>query len=717
MANLRAALEEARVLGEVINEGLLALSDEPDQRNPDELLLADLQTAIDARALIAPEQEKLRVLIDQAVDPIERDARWYQHSLIEAQLTRAADVAQVRLSHLEELKKIGRYEAELEKCADGIEGTLYWLRMYAWGFDPREDSPLPIQPFYPFQFQERYIRWIERCVFDLRTSGLAEKPRDMGFTVGFLLWSVKQWLFRDHFSAFLTSATEDLVDSKKDPDTLFEKIRFQLKRTPSWQLPRGFDITRDTPYMNIENSENGSTITGAAPTGKVGRQRRRTVVLCDESASWPFGGYPQATALSQTARSIFHVSSVQGMNNKFAELRHGGKTSVFEVDWSDHPWKDDRWFAALSHGWVGPAMSAEEIAQEILRDYHASQPGRILPWWAEPWHIITWSDFKRVYGVRQIPQTWYLARAQDVGTTGQQGGSANVTAWAAKPREDAKWNDTIFFYREWMAPDDWSVRTIGEGKWDDEGNLLEPGIWQREVVKNERGEVVYSEEGRFAISLISHEAEQEQRTYSQDCKRYPVRFAKIKNPSVNAGIPQMRNLVELLPEPHPFVRDPRTRQALMGRPRLVLIVDDEEGELKVGADGRLMRTPAKTDAGHKRARFEAPLYHYPVTEKDKPVAKKAPFARNNDWLDCARYICRVWGPPVARVPEEEEIEQNLPPQLQSANLPAPEKGQTLTQSQAEEYAQLQLARQFEIERLKARRPARKAVHYRKRGKK
>ena len=99
----------------------------------------------------------------------------------------------------------------------------------------------------------------------------------------------------------LTSATEDLVDSKKDPDTLFEKARFGIKLFPEWMLPVGFDVNKDLTYMNIANPANDAVITGSAPTAKVGRQRRRTVVLMDEFASWPFGGYPQYTALSQTA--------------------------------------------------------------------------------------------------------------------------------------------------------------------------------------------------------------------------------------------------------------------------------------------------------------------------------------------------------------------------------------------------------------------------------
>ncbi len=194
--------------------------------------------------------------------------------------------------------------------------------------DPREDSPLSVMPFDPFPFQENYLRWLEELVFGKKTSGLVEKSRDMGATVAALNWCIKHWLFRPQFSAMLASATEDLVDSKKDPDTLFEKVRFQLRLTPSWILPRGFDLSRDMPYMNIANPENGAVITGTAPTANAGRQRRRTFVLADEYAAWPFAGYPQHTALSQTTRSMVKLSTPQGKHNKFAEERHGGHANV-----------------------------------------------------------------------------------------------------------------------------------------------------------------------------------------------------------------------------------------------------------------------------------------------------------------------------------------------------------------------------------------------------
>jgi phage terminase large subunit len=131
------------------------------------------------------------------------------------------------------------------------------------------------------------------------------------------------------FSAFVVSAIEDLVDSSKDPDTLFEKIRFQLRLTPSWMLPKGFNLLRDLNHMNIANPENGATITGGAPTENVGRQRRATVVVADEFQGWPNGGFKQNIALSQTAFSIIKLGTPYGTFNQYYVDTHTPNAKCF----------------------------------------------------------------------------------------------------------------------------------------------------------------------------------------------------------------------------------------------------------------------------------------------------------------------------------------------------------------------------------------------------
>ena len=260
-------------------------------------LEAALEEALKGRSLIKESQEPLRELMALASNEVEKNARAYQIDLVEWQLTRAADLADKRIIHIKTIQSDTRAREENERCAKDVA---YWFEMYAWGIDPRPDAPLSVMPFALFKFQERYVNWLNKITFHHRVSGLTEKCRDMGATETFLRWMWHNWKYRPAYIGMTLSANEDLVDSKKDPSTLFEKLRFQTRMVPPWMLPVGFIPDRDMPFMMMENPENRSVIIGDAPTSNVGRQRRATNVLGDEYATWPFGGYPQYSALSRT---------------------------------------------------------------------------------------------------------------------------------------------------------------------------------------------------------------------------------------------------------------------------------------------------------------------------------------------------------------------------------------------------------------------------------
>ncbi|MBA3806389.1 MAG: hypothetical protein H0X14_11845, partial [Acidobacteria bacterium] len=337
---LREAARRAAMTLTVLRESSLS----PIGDGGDEVLRASLETCVSALSLIPEEVERARALAASASSTIERDAYLWLADLVRMQIEQAARVAGERLRLLDSLTDFKR---ERERCA---ADTLYWFRMYAWGYDPR--SPLKVQPYYPFPRQEDYLLWLDDTVLRRRRSGVVEKARDMGATVGALDWMVHKWLNIPGFSAFLVSANEDLVDSSRDPDTLFEKVRFQLRLTPSWMLPEGFSLKRDMPYMNIVNPETNATITGGAPTENVGRQRRATVVLADEFQAWPNGGFKQNTALSQTAFSVVKLGTSAGTLNQFYVDTHAEGANKFEMDWREHPWKSQAWYDSLPFGYV-----------------------------------------------------------------------------------------------------------------------------------------------------------------------------------------------------------------------------------------------------------------------------------------------------------------------------------------------------------------------------
>lgn len=625
--------------------------------------------------------------VPQAEDPdneVEAQAREWQKGYIRQQVTRAHRAAVERKAKLASLKTQADYDAENEKCGDGITGTLYWFRYYAWAYDPRADY-LPLQPYVPFgayeddtqDFQKRYLEWLEDCTFVKRTSGLIEKARDVGATLGWILWATHHWLFYHYFSGLLSSANEDLVDNKKDQDTLFEKIRFALRLQPTWLLPKGFQLDRDLTYMQISNPVNGSTLNGFAPTQNAGRQRRATAVLKDESAAWPFGGFPQATALSQTSRSIFDVSSVQGRFNQFAVMRHSGRANVFIVDWSEHPWKDKRWFDALEPGFVGSPMTTQQVAQEVLRDYDASQPGKVFKEWEETRIVITQAEllafydshklgdrFRHTDGTFKIPDDCEWARMQDRGETE---GHPRMTLWCFRPAKRYPLSDSVFFFAEHQAPTAADLGTV----------VTELKEVQRQFQLNTRTP---------EISINSHEAKEDRRVYQNEFGWHWASW----NTDYNAGIGQIRLWIKPvdLNKPNPI------RPVLMGRSRVYLVCTNEEAKLFYNQkDKKHFVSPAGTSKGFIRLRAEMPVYHYPPEELGKALKDQRPEKIFDDGIDCVRSIATKWGPTAAPLTHHEEVIAAIPEQYQYDKLAAQTGGKGLT-------PEAELAYVFQLDRAK-----------------
>jgi hypothetical protein len=642
-------------------------------------LVSALEACVASRALIKPEQAKLRLLIEQARDKVERRAREYQHDLVAWQLTRAADTAETRLAYLNSLTDVA---AENGRCASD---TLHWFTYYAWTVDPRPDAPLALMPLAPFEFQERYLRWLDYITFEKRTSGVVEKCRTMGATETALRWMLKHWRYRPDFYAMPLSANEDLVDSKKDPGTLFEKMRFQLRLLPGWMLPVGFSLGKDMPYMQLVNPENGSVIQGDAPTANVGRQRRVTFVLKDESAAWSNGGYQQHTALSRTANTICDVSSVQGKFNKFADLAHDGRTAKFEMDWREHPWYDDRWYNALPFGYIGPAMTQEEIAQEIDRNYKASQPGRVLKNVREEYCFITreelvagfgrlGSTFKGPDGRFKLPDSWSWGRISDYGESAREENDTHIWAYSllARPPESSPLKDSLFFF--YSLP----VEPIGATE-------LEAFAFYSQLEREigVRGSREFIRQP--ALNDMSHEAKDPKEVLRDKC-------------GDNWNLPDLdfdkgrRKLVfhfEIVDKhrQNPF------RPELMGRARIYFVAPGDEYFLaKNERTGAFFVTPSKSQRGFKRLRAEIPSWHYPPEERGKPVPKMRPKSVFDDIITTVRYAVAKWGMEPAPMSDEEREEQKLPARIRKENvdrLPPEEKPRAVLANQVwrEEYAE------------------------------
>lgn len=605
-----------------------------------------LEACVEARALIAPEQAKFASLIARSENPVEQQAREYQRDLIAWQLDRAAELAEKRIAYFDQLRDL---KAEDKKCRASMA---HWFDYYAWGYDPRPDAPLQVMPLVPFPFQADYLLWLNEQVFDVRSSGIVEKSRDMGATIFALAWCSYHWKYTEGFSAMVSSATEELIDSKKDPDTLFEKVRFNIKMFPDWMLPKGFNLERDMPFMNIANPDNRATITGAAPTARVGRQRRRTVVIIDEFQTWPFGGYQQYTALSQTAKSIVALGTPEGRFNKYAELAHDGVTPKFEMDWRDHPWKDDRWYNALRFGYVGPAMTDESIAQEIDRNYEASQPGRVITNCKEEYCFITWSELIAGYEEKgrkiregQVPEGWNWGRVTDYGISAKTENDTHIWAYNlfARPSEGWPFKDSLFFFC--ALP----IEPIGATE-------LQGFDFYSNLEREFRVRGVKDFVRRPAVNDMSHEATDPKEVLLKQCGDN----WNIPDLDFFKGVSKLRFHFELTDKhlPNPF------RPELEGRSRIYFVAPD--GEYQLARNERSQTyfvTPSKSQRGYRRLRAEIQSWHFPPEERGKPVQKMRPKPVFDDIVTTIRYALARWGVQSAPLTVSEAREAKLNPEI------------------------------------------------------
>lgn len=605
-----------------------------------------LQTCVESRKLIESEQEKFLSLISRSENVIEQEAREYQRDLIAWQLNRAADIAERRIAYLDKLRD---FKAENEKCAKDMD---HWFDYYAWGYDPRPDSPLQVMPLDPFEFQDRYLHWLNSIVFDSRSSGVVEKSRDMGATIGALAWCTYHWKYTEGFSAMVSSATEELIDSKKDPDTLFEKVRFNIKMFPNWMLPKDFNLERDMPFMNIANPDNRAVITGAAPTARVGRQRRRTVVFADEFQTWPFGGYQQHTALSMVAKSLIALGTPEGRFNKYADLTHDGVTSKFEMDWREHEWKDQRWYNALPFGYLGPAMTVETVAQEIDRNYEASQPGRVITNCKEEYCFITWSEFIAGYEAKgrrlregKVPDGWNWGRVSDYGMSAKTENDTHIWAYNifARPSEGWAFKDSLFFFC--ALP----IEPIGATElqaFDFYSNI------EREFGLRGGTNLIR----RPVVNDMSHEATDPKEVLLKQCGDN----WNIPDLDFFKGVSKLRFHFEITDKhlPNPF------RPSLPGRSRVYFIAPDQEYQLaRNERSEEYFVTPSKTQRGYRRLRAEIQSWHFPPEERGKPVQKMRPKPVFDDIITTVRYALARWGVQSAPLTPTETLEARLVPEL------------------------------------------------------
>lgn len=280
---------------------------------------------------------------------------------------------------------------------------LFWINLFVFTYNPRTNPPAI--PFITYEFQDEFIGELVKRIENQKDL-LVDKSRDMGVSWCVLTVFTWFWLFRGEGMDFLCgSRKEQYVDKIGDMDTLLQKIRFILEKTPRWMLPPDFALKDHCTYMKIINPHTKSAISGEATNQNFSRGGRRRAIFFDELAFWDVDA-PAWRSAADTTNCRIAVSTPCGFNNQFARLRHSKSIDVRSLHWTLHPLKtegakDAKTGHPISHAeahqaWrqnpssiISPWYESEvkrrnndpvEVAQELDISYEGSVEGVLFEW-------------------------------------------------------------------------------------------------------------------------------------------------------------------------------------------------------------------------------------------------------------------------------------------------------------------------------------------------
>lgn len=245
-----------------------------------------------------------------------------------------------RIQYAQKLNTDAKRSVELAMCAaDPVHFINHWI----WTLDPRElNSGRPAEiPMVLWPKQDEFIRWIQRREAASGASAVP-KSRDAGATYCAIAYAIHGVLFRPGFRAGFGSATEEDVDKIGDMKSIFERIRFMMRRIPRWMLEAcGItDLNKAMSFRRLTNEARASGVTGDCGDN-IGRSDRTGIYFCDEAAQYV---HPQLvdTALSGTTNCRIDISTYKGQNafyNRVMRLQADDADAVFPMSWLDDPRK------------------------------------------------------------------------------------------------------------------------------------------------------------------------------------------------------------------------------------------------------------------------------------------------------------------------------------------------------------------------------------------
>lgn len=349
----------------------------------------------------------------------------------------------------------GYRKTVLDLCKRNI---LFYFNTFCFTY--RLDLPPdqnPYVPFVTFPKQDEIITWFLWCYKNGET-GIVEKTRDCGLS---WIWVITaEWFAKFHKGRALSmmSQNEEDVDNRGNPDSLFEKIRINLRMQPEWLRMGYVENSQYDKIGLITFPETGSTISGAVAKGTAQRGGRTSMTGLDEFAHIKEDS-AILTSVSAVTNCTIIFSTPVGENNEFARMANTPGVNKISFHWRDHPLRGPEWERKKR---ADPRITEETFAQEYEISYTKSNIGRIFP------------DFKLSYENNHIDEWVHVADIDDnyydydpnydVYTCSDLGNDMTYFGFfqikPAKPQFNPYTKETVIFFNElsWVRGDVLRIR-------------------------------------------------------------------------------------------------------------------------------------------------------------------------------------------------------------------------------------------------------------------
>lgn len=223
----------------------------------------------------------------------------------------------------------------------------YFVNAFCDTFNPQIKVGEKDLPFLLYPRQEECLRFIHHC-YERDLDAAYEKTRKVGMSWLHIAYRVWRWLYTPGYRAHFGSRVKELVEQTGNPDALFWKFDYIVRRLPPFLQPKGYSEDGEfRTLLRAENPENGAVITGEAMTANFGAGGRAGDAILDELSKCDNAEKAWDT-VTQTASSKHAIATPNGQEF-FWGLVHpdeyraktGKKTSptplVFRIHWKDMP--------------------------------------------------------------------------------------------------------------------------------------------------------------------------------------------------------------------------------------------------------------------------------------------------------------------------------------------------------------------------------------------